>query len=147
MAFPPDGKGGFYVCGELDSTVNVVKGGKVVQSLSTLPEPVKGNSTAECIVAPDGKFVYVSNRGHNSIAIFRVKEDRTLEAAGHITGDIKIPRNFNIDPTGQWLLVGNQSGGSVSVFKINPTTGALERTDNSVMVGSPVCIKFVVPVE
>ena len=58
MALPPGGKGGFYVCGELDSTVNVVKGGKVVQSLSTLPKPTPGNSTAECILSPNGQFVY-----------------------------------------------------------------------------------------
>ncbi|MBY0459467.1 MAG: lactonase family protein [Gemmataceae bacterium] len=95
LSFAPDGKA-IYVCGELDSTVNVVKGGKVVQSLSTLPKATPGNSTAECIVSADGKFVYVSNRGHDSIAVFKVKEDRTLEAAGHITGDIKTPRNFNM---------------------------------------------------
>ena len=65
IALAPDGKFA-YVCGELDSTVNVIEfgdmGGKVVQSLSTLKEPVKNNSTAECIMSPDGKFVYVSNR-------------------------------------------------------------------------------------
>lgn len=77
IAIAPDGKFA-YVCGELNSTVNVVKLGlsdgtsKVVQTLSTLPEPVKGNSTAECVLHPSGKFVYVSNRGHNSIAVFGV---------------------------------------------------------------------------
>jgi 6-phosphogluconolactonase len=146
MAFPPDGKGGFYVCGELNSTVNVVKGGKVVQSLSTLPEPVKGNSTAECIVAPDGKFVYVSNRGHNSIAIFRVKEDRTLEAAGHITGDIKTPRNFNIDPSGKWMLIASQDGGKVGVWELDRNSGNAKETANVAKVSKCVCVKFV-PVE
>jgi 6-phosphogluconolactonase len=145
MSFHPDGKG-IYVCGELDSTVNVVKGGKVVQSLSTLPAPVKGNSTAECIVSPDGKFVYVSNRGHNSVAVFKVKEDKTLEAAGHITGDIKTPRNFAIDPSGKWMLIASQAGGKVGVWERDATTGGAKETANTVKVSGCVCVKFV-PVE
>lgn len=145
MSFNPDGKG-FFVCGELDSTVNVVKGGKVVQTLSTLPAPMKGNSTAECIVSPDGKFVYVSNRGHNSIAIFRVKEDKLLEAAGYITGDIKIPRNFNIDPSGKWMLIASQDGGKVGVWELDRTSGNAKETGNTAKVSKCVCVKFV-PVE
>jgi 6-phosphogluconolactonase len=142
MAFNPDGKG-FYVCGELDSTVNVVKGGKVVQSLSTLPKPTPGNSTAECIVSPDGKFVYVSNRGHNSVAVFKVLEDKTLEAAGHITGDIKTPRNFNIDPSGKWMLIASQDGGKVGVWERDAATGGAKETGNTVAVSKCVCVKFV----
>lgn len=142
MAFAPDYKC-VYVCGELDSTVNVVKGGKVVQSLSTLPKPTPGNSTAECVVSPDGKFVYVSNRGHNSVAVFKVKEDRTLEAAGHITGDIKIPRNFNIDPSGKWMLIASQDGGKVGVWALDPATGAGKETGTTVAVSRCVCVKFV----
>jgi 6-phosphogluconolactonase len=145
MSFHPDGKA-IYVCGELDSTVNVVKGGKVVQSLSTLPAPVKGNSTAECIVSPDGKFVYVSNRGHNSIAVFRVKEDKTLEAAGHMMNDIKTPRNFNIDPSGKWMLIASQDGGKVDVWELDRNSGNGLKTANSAKVSRCVCVKFV-PVE
>jgi 6-phosphogluconolactonase len=141
MAFHPTG--GFYVCGELNSTVNVVKGGKVVQSLSTLPKATPGNSTAECIISPDAKFVYVSNRGHNSIAVFKVKEDKTLEAAGHITGDIKIPRNFNIDPSGKWMLIASQDGGKVGVWERDATTGGAKETGNTAAVSKCVCIKFV----
>jgi 6-phosphogluconolactonase len=148
IAIAPDGKFG-YVCGELDSTVNVVlfdwQHGKpgVIQSLSTLKEPVKGNSTAECILGPGGKFVYVSNRGANSIAAFKVGDDRRLTAAGHITGDIKIPRNFNIDPTGKWMLVASQDGHKVGVYEMDAKTGLAKETPNSVKVGSPVCVKFV----
>ncbi|HEV3385333.1 MAG TPA: beta-propeller fold lactonase family protein, partial [Gemmata sp.] len=132
----------------LDSTVNVVELGwaagmnKVVQSLSTLPEPVKGNSTAECILSPNGKFVYVSNRGHNSIAVFKVGEDRHLTAAGHITGDIKIPRNFNIDPSGKWMLIASQDGEKVGVWELDEKTGLGKETDNTVKVSKPVCVKF-----
>jgi 6-phosphogluconolactonase len=143
------GGGCVYVCGELDSTVNLVtydlKGGgnKVVQSLSTLPAPVKGNSTAECIRHPNGKFVYVSNRGHNSIAVFKVNEDRKLTAVGHITGDIKIPRNFNIDPTGKWMLIASQDGGKVGVWELDQQTGLGKETGNTVAVSRCVCVKFV----
>jgi 6-phosphogluconolactonase len=146
LSFFPGGKGGFYVCGELDSTVNVVKEGKVVQSLSTLPQPTPGNSTAECIVAPDGKFVYVSNRGHNSIAVFKVKDDHTLDAAGYITGDIQIPRNFNIDPSGKWMLIASQEGGKVGVWERDPATGSAKETGTTAKVSKCVCVKFV-PVE
>jgi 6-phosphogluconolactonase len=132
-----------YVCGELDSTVNVIVDKKVVQSLSTLKAPVKGNSTAECIVSPDGKFVYVSNRGHNSIAVFKVGDDRKLTAAGHITGDIKIPRNFNIDPSGKWMLIASQDGGKVGVWELDPATGLGKETGNTIAVSRCVCVKFV----
>jgi 6-phosphogluconolactonase len=138
-----------YVNGELDSTVHTIRldlmEGKhqVVQSLSTLPQPFKGNTTAECILSPDGKFVYVSNRGHNSIAVFRVRPDRTLEAVGHITGDIKIPRNFNIDPTGKWLLIASQDGDKVGVWSRDPSTGLAKETGQTIAVSRPVCIKFV----
>jgi 6-phosphogluconolactonase len=138
-----------YVCGELDSTVNVVsfdlKAGthKVVQSLSTLPAPHKGNSTAECVLHPSGKFVYVSNRGHNSVAVFKVGGDKKLTAAGHITGDIKTPRNFNIDPTGKWMLIASQDGDKVGVWELDPATGTGKETGTTVAVGRPVCVKFV----
>jgi 6-phosphogluconolactonase len=107
-----------------------------------LPEPVKGNSTAECILSPNGKFVYVSNRGHNSIAVFKVGEDRHLTAAGHITGDIKIPRNFNIDPSGKWMLIASQDGEKVGVWELDEKTGLGKETDNTVKVSKPVCVKF-----
>ncbi len=138
-----------YVCGELDSTVNVVKldpatgKGEVVQSLSTLPKPVKGNSTAEVVRHPSGKFVYVSNRGHNSVAAFKVGDDAKLTAAGHITGDIKVPRNFNVDPSGRWMLIASQNGDKVGVWELNPETGLGKETGRTVAVGRPVCVKFV----
>lgn len=146
IAIAPDGKFA-YVCGEIDSTVNVIemgeKGGKVVQSLSTLPKATPGNSTAECVLHPSGKFVYVSNRGHNSIAVFKVGDDRKLTAAGHITGDINIPRNFNIDPSGKWMLIASQNGGKVGVWELDPATGLGKETGNTIPVSRCVCVKFV----
>jgi 6-phosphogluconolactonase len=146
LTIAKDGKFG-YVCGELDSTVNVIEfvghTGKVAQSLSTLKEPVKGNSTAECILSPNEKFVYVSNRGHNSIAVFKVGEDRKLTAEGHITGDIKIPRNFTIDPSGRWMLIASQDGGKVGVWEIDESTGLAKETQTTVPVSKCVCVRLV----
>ncbi len=147
IAVAPDGKTA-YVCGELDMTVNVVKlnlDGKseTVQSLSTVPAKEKGQSTAECVLHPNGKFVYVSNRGHHSVAVFKVNDDRKLTAAGHITGDIKTPRNFNIDPTGKWMLIASQDGGKVGVWELDAATGLGKETGNTTTVDRPVCVKFV----
>ena len=146
----PDGKTAF-VCGELDMTVNVLKldpetgTGKVVQSLTTLPDgqkgPVKGFSTAEVRIHPNGKFVYVSNRGHDTIAGFKWDGEK-LSPIGHVGDGIKTPRNFRIDPTGKWMLVANQSGKDVVVFAINPDTGMLTPTGEKVAVPTCVCVKF-----
>jgi 6-phosphogluconolactonase len=140
-----------FICGELNSTANVVKFNpnhpevepKVVQSLSTLPggKPVPGNSTAEIVRHPNGKFVYVSNRGHNSIAAF-AWDGSKLTPVGHATEGIKIPRNFNIDPTGKWMIVANQDGDSAVVFAIG-NDGVPQPTGRTVTVGKPVCVKFV----
>jgi 6-phosphogluconolactonase len=114
-----------------------------IHTLSTLPAAHQGNSTAETVVHPSGKFLYVSNRGHNSIAIFQIDpETGKLTAAGHQGEGIKVPRNFNVDPTGKWLLVANQQGHNVNVFAIDQQSGALEPTKHSVSVPTPVCVRF-----
>ena len=114
--------------------------------LSTLPEDVerKGGSTAETVVHPSGKFVYVSNRDpYNSIAIFSVDlETGMLKAVGHQGMGVKTPRNFAIEPTGRYMLVANQSGGNVIVFRIDQSTGKLSPTKSSVKVARPVCVRF-----
>jgi len=136
----------FFVCGEINSTVNVVTldlaGGKtaVAQTLSTLPKPTPGNSTAECLVHPSGKFVYVSNRGHNSIAAFK-NADGQLTAVGHATAGIKTPRNFNIDPSGRWMLVASHDGDNVAVFSLGDD-GLPKPTGVTVATPAPVCVKF-----
>jgi 6-phosphogluconolactonase len=149
LAFHPNGKFA-YANEEMVSTLTALsydasKGEfKVLNTLSTLPEPTKGNSTAETVVHPNGKFVYTSNRGHNSIAIFAIDEATgQIKALGHQGEGIKTPRNFNIDPSGKWMLVANQEGDSLIVFAIDPETGTLKPTGQNVEVGSPVCVKFV----
>lgn len=147
----PDGKTA-YINGESDMTViacdyDAAKGMLTQkQVLSTLPANVerKGGSTAETVVHPSGKFVYVSNRDpYNSIAIFSVDpKTHELTSVGHQSMGVSTPRNFAIEPTGQYMLVANQSANNVIVFLINQATGELTPTDARVEVGSPVCVRF-----
>jgi 6-phosphogluconolactonase len=148
FAFHPTAKY-VYVCGEMTSTVHAYawdaeKGAlKHLQDLSTLPQEVKGNSTAECQVHPNGKFVYVSNRGHDSIAVFKVDEATgKLTAAGHAPSGGKTPRNFGIDPTGKILIAANQGTNNVVVYKIDQETGMPKPVGVEVSVPKPVCVKF-----
>ncbi|MBS0207125.1 MAG: lactonase family protein [Planctomycetes bacterium] len=151
FAWHPDGKSA-YINGESDLTIiacdyDAEQGVlKQKQVLSTLPRDVvrNGGSTAETVVHPSGKFVYVSNRDpYNSIAIFSIDpKSRELKSVGHQAQGVKTPRNFAIDPTGQFMLVANQSGGNVIVFHINQSTGELTPTNASVQVASPVCVRF-----
>lgn len=151
FAFHPSGKYA-YVINEILLTVTAfqydAEKGVLTpqQTITTLPEGVtdrKGMSTAEVQVHPSGKFLYGSNRGHHSIAIFSIEPATgKLTAVGHQGQGIKTPRNFGIDPTGNYLLVCNQDGDSVIVFRINQSTGQLEPTGSTVSVGTPVCVKF-----
>lgn len=151
FAWHPNGKSA-YINGESDLTLIACDydpdKGVLTQKqvLSTLPRDVvrKGGSTAETVVHPSGKFVYVSNRDpYNSIAIFSVDpKTRKLTAVGHQGTGVKTPRNFAIEPTGHYMLVANQSGGNVIVFRINPSTGELTPTEASVAVTNPVCVRF-----
>lgn len=112
-------------------------------TVSTLPTGSTGsNTTAEVAVHPTGKFVYVSNRGHDSIACFRCEEDGSLKLIGHAGTHGKTPRNFGIDPTGMYLLAANQGSNTVVVFMIDQETGLIKATGEKVAVGSPVCVKF-----
>ncbi len=140
-----------FVCGEINMTINLiamdVKANKfeLKQSLSTTPDgkPTKGGSTAEIRIHPNGKFVYVSNRGHNSIAVFEYDAtEMKLKAAGYITGEISTPRNFNITPCGKWMLVCSQDSARVGVFAVDEKTGLAKETANSINVDRPVCVKF-----
>ncbi|VTS04370.1 lactonase family protein [Tuwongella immobilis] len=148
FAFHPNGKQAFVI-NELDSTITAMdydaKSGTLTptQTLSTLPQgKFPGNSTAEVVVHPSGKFVYGSNRGHNSIAGYAIAADGKLTALGNTQGKFQIPRNFAIDPTGQFLLACGQANHLIEVFRIDSTTGKLTATGSVVEVGSPVCVRF-----
>jgi 6-phosphogluconolactonase len=117
---------------------------KELQTLSTLPKEFSGNSAgAEVAVHPSGRFVYGSNRGHNSIAVFGFDPKRgQLTCLQYQSTQGKIPRHFAIDPTGKWLLAENQESGSVVVFRVDTKTGRLSPTEEKISVGSPVCAVF-----
>jgi 6-phosphogluconolactonase len=118
-----------------------------VETVSTLPagESVqRGYSTAEVQVHPSGKFLYGSNRGHDTIAVFAIdKSSGKLTLVENVSTQGRIPRNFGIDPTGEFLLAANQNSDSVVVFRIDAKTGRLTPTGQVIEVGAPVCVKFV----
>lgn len=137
-----------YVINELSSTITVLikYGGvwKERQTIKTLPKDFKGESwCADIHISPDGKFVYGSNRGHNSIAVFsRDKVSGKLEMLQTIPTEGNWPRNFTFDPTGRFLLVANERSNDITVFKIDETTGKLKYTGIKVQNQSPVCLQF-----
>ena len=115
-----------------------------LQTVGTLPEGSKvDNTTAEIVIHPSGRFLYGSNRGDDSIAIFAIDETtgRLTPLGNHPTGG-KTPRNFAVDPSGQWLLAANQGSGTITVHRIDSETGKLEATEHVVRVPSPVCIQM-----
>ena len=118
-----------------------------IQTVSTLPADYTGqNSTADIRVHPNGKFVYGSNRGHNSLAIFAIDgHSGRLTSLGHESTRGEIPRNFNFDPSGKLLLVANQNSHNVVAFAVNAESGALTPNGAQTSVPSPVCIQFLGP--
>ena len=150
FAFNPKGKYA-YVINEMASSLTAMKWDPArgtlteFQTLSTLPggNPVKGNSTAEVIAHPSGKFVYGSNRGHNSIAVFKVGKDGKLTHVDNTATQGGVPRNFVLDPTGRFLLAENSNTGTVVVFRIDQSSGKLTPTGQTVEVPEPVCGRFV----
>jgi len=150
IAFRPDGNF-LYVISELRSTVTTfhyVKGTGIlheIQTVSTLPKEFGGrNDTAEITVHPSGKFLYASNRGHDSIAIFAIEPEKgTLTFTARVLTGGKEPRHFTIDPSGNYLLAENQLSNSVVVFKIDLANGGLTPTGQVTEVPSPVDLTFV----
>lgn len=112
--------------------------------VSTLPAASSAEpGGAEIVLHPNGRFLYVSNRGHsNTIAIFRIGRDGQPVPAGHVASDGTQPRFFNIDPSGQFLVVANQGSGDLVTFAIDPSSGALTRTGSAVPVPAPVSFVF-----
>ncbi|MCW2308498.1 lactonase family protein [Rhodobium gokarnense] len=149
--YAPDGRH-LYVITELTSAIVVYRreGGRLegpVFEISTLPEDVSGESQcADIQVSADGRFLYGSNRGHDSIACFSVdRESGALEAIGHAPCGGTTPRNFAITPSGRHMVVANQDSDSIAVFAIDPETGLLSDTGWRLPVGSPTCVKAFVP--
>ncbi len=116
---------------------------QMIGEYSTLPADFTGNnSTAEIQFHPSGRFVYGSNRGHHSLAVFAFDaESGRLEARGHVSSGGQTPRNFRPSPDGQWLITANQESNNLVVFKVGDD-GLPVPTGNSVTIPKPVCIKF-----
>lgn len=115
-----------------------------IQTVPTLPSDFQGKSScAEILVHPSGKFVYASNRGHDSIAAFSIASDGKLTSLGTASVEGKTPRNFRIDPSGAWLIAANQDSGNLVVFRIDKSTGKLTASGEQAKVPFPVCIRFV----
>jgi 6-phosphogluconolactonase len=152
LTFHPGGRYA-YVINELHATVtafaqDAVDGSlKEVQTLTTLPAEFKdANTSADIHVSPDGRFLYCSNRGHDSIAAFKIyQQSGALTFMAHESTVGKTPRNFAIDPTGTFLLAANQKSENIVTFRIDAKTGRLVPTGHVAEVPSPVCLKFTNP--
>jgi len=152
FALTPNGKFA-YVINEMRCTVtafsyDAARGElKEVETVSSLPlgqwvSP--GYSTAELFAHPSGKFLYGSNRGHNTIVVFAIDgQTGQLTLVQHASTQGKVPRSFGIDPEGHWLLAANQDSDTVAVFQIDQATGSLRPTGQVLAVGAPVSVAFV----
>lgn len=150
FAFHPNGKL-VYLISEMGSAITAFSYNAAsgvlheIETVSTLPKDFKGqNDCAEISVLPSGKFLYGSNRGHDSIAVFSIDPlHGALKLVEHVSTQGKTPRNFAIDPTGSYLFAANQDSDSIVVFKIDRATGRLNPTGQKLDVPSPVCQTFV----
>jgi 6-phosphogluconolactonase len=153
IAFHPSGAVA-YVVNELDSTVTAYRldpgRGNLTpfQVVSTLPDTFVGHSrAAEIMVSKDGRCVYASNRGHDSIAIFSVDPaSRRLTSIGSEKSHGRTPRFFTLDPAGAWMFIANEDSDNIVTFRVDRQTGMLSHEGVSVQTGSPVCIVLAMPV-
>jgi 6-phosphogluconolactonase len=149
LAFHPQ-KGLAYLLNELSGTIEVMEVNdksrfeNSIQSISTRAEGENRDAASAAIkMHPSGKFLYASNRGElNQVVVFAIAADGQLKAIQHQSTQGKTPRDFEIDPSGHFLLAANQDSNTIVTFKINQQTGELESTGMSVDVPSPACIKF-----
>ncbi len=149
LVFHPDGRHA-YVINELSSTITgfVYDAGagslRDLQTVSTLPSGFTGaNSTAEVAVSPNGRFLYGSNRGHDSLAIFAIEgATGKLSLVGHVPTRGRHPRHFAIDPTGAYVIAANRDSDNLAVFRIDRETGRLEPIGEPVRLPRPVCVRM-----
>jgi 6-phosphogluconolactonase len=149
-AFHPSGRF-FYALNEIAGTISAFNYDahsgvmRHLQTISTLPADFKDkNDSAEIVVHPSGRFLYGSNRGPDTIAVFAIDSAKgTLKLVETVPTQGKEPRNFAIDPSGKYLLAANQNSNTVVVFRIDPKTGRLTATGQVLEVPSPVCLVFV----
>jgi 6-phosphogluconolactonase len=152
LAFHPSGKY-VFVNNEMAMTVTSfafdAEAGTMtpIETVSTLPEADRGKtglSTAETVAHPNGKFVYVSNRTHDTIAVFTCDPATgKLTLVQNAPAEGEIPRNFNLDPTGKWMIVAHQNSNTAAVLKVDQESGKLTFTGRKIPVGGAICVRFV----
>jgi 6-phosphogluconolactonase len=150
MLFGRRGKFAYAIC-EMGSSVVVfsydaAKGSLTpVQTISTLPADFKGiDNSSEIDIDPAGRFLYASNRGHDSITVFAIDANKGTLTKVQVAPSLgKIPRNFALDPSGRYLLAGNQLSDELVLFAVDQTTGELKPTGQVLEIQKPVCILFV----
>lgn len=150
LAFHPNGKF-LYVNSEMGNIVTVFSYDaahgtlKELQTIPTLPKDFKGQSTtAEIAVHPSGRFLYCSNRGHESIAVYAIDPVKgTLTLVEIVSSGGKEPRSFELDPSGHYLISANQNSDNLTVFHLDVNTGRLTPAGQVLEIGAPVCVKFV----
>lgn len=152
LAFAPDGRRVFVINEMLSTLTSMAYDAQrgtltEIQTVSTLPggQPRKDSSTAQVCVHPNGRFVYGSNRGDDSIVVMSVGPDGKLTWVDRVSTQGRTPRNFQLDPTGKYLWAANQNSDSVVIFRVDPATGRLTPTGQTLSIGSPVCVVFVKP--
>ncbi|MFC5648895.1 lactonase family protein [Paenibacillus solisilvae] len=149
FAFHPD-KELLYVVNELDCTVSVYNydsessGLTLLQVISTLPESYTGESTcADIHLTSDGRYLYASNRGHDSLAVYQVLQDGQLAVVEYASSGGRTPRNFAITADNRYVLIANQDSNNIVSCRIDPESGRLQATGHEIQVKAPVCICLV----
>ncbi|GGM98393.1 6-phosphogluconolactonase [Dyadobacter beijingensis] len=144
----PSGKR-LFLLNELEATVtacSIDKKGVItaIKTYPTIPADYSGptNTSAAIHLHPNGKFVYVSNRGHNSVSAFKILGNGELEMVDQQTKSISTPRDFNIDPTGKYMIVANQGSDNLVVYDVNAETGKFTFKHESIAVKLPICVAF-----
>jgi len=148
LAFHPSGKFA-YTINELGLSVTtfaVAADGTLTagQTIPTLPPDVTatGVTTAEIVCHPSGKWLYVSNRGHESLTAYAIAADGTLKFLENVPALVKTPRSFAMDAAGRWLITAGQGDNKIAVLKVDAATGKLSATDGAATIGSPACVAF-----
>lgn len=137
-----------YSMNELNNTLSVFKvlkdgGLELIQDISSLPDSYKqASSGADIHIHPSGNFIYASNRGHNSIAIFKIENSGKLQNVDFVPVAGKTPRNFSISPYGMYLYAASQDTGNITTYKINPENGKLKPQEPVFEIKTPVCLEF-----
>ena len=148
MVFHPE-RDNVYILNETHSSVTAcsydseIGALSEIQNISMLPEGYSGTSNAAAIkIHPNGNFLYASNRGHNSIAVYEIASDGSLVFVEHETAGINFPRDFGISPDGKYMIIANQKGTSVISLEIDESTGELTNTGEFLTMQKPLAIKF-----